>query len=328
MFNQKYTTIDNSYSPAPSAIFAGGNQTGTTRRGQLPFPKILIITLFIILLDGCNNRFTDQQIMVQYVQVNSPDEIKEVIHKPLLTAGDIAPITDTLVTPYLYSNVVSLENLPQQQRKEKFINMILPAILVARFRIEEDRRHILWLLQKQQQQNVWESADSLFAQKMLTQYKADSLPLLPVKMKTHPVSIVLAQAALECGWGTSRFFTDANNIFGIWSYNKTEPRVAASVAREGQQVYVKKYGDLSQSIKDYYLTIARVPAYRTFRNKRAETDDINELIPLLNRYSELGKQYTRRIQLLIKKNDLTRFDHYTLDPDYIGPTEQLAQVTY
>ena len=62
-----------------------------------------------------------------------------------------------------------------------------------------------------------------------------------MRLKTHPTSIVLAQAAIESGWGSSRFYKEANNVFGVWSYSENEPRIKAMEDREGKSVYVKKY---------------------------------------------------------------------------------------
>ena len=60
-------------------------------------------------------------------------------------------------------------------------------------------------------------------------------------MKTHPYKYRLAQAAIESGWGTSRFYKEANNVFGIWSYSENELRIKAMEDREGKSVYVRKY---------------------------------------------------------------------------------------
>jgi len=62
--------------------------------------------------------------------------------------------------------------------------------------------------------------DLVFLDKMYKKFKTDNNRELLIRMKTHPVSIVLAQAAIESAWGESRFFKKGNNIFGMWSYNR------------------------------------------------------------------------------------------------------------
>jgi uncharacterized FlgJ-related protein len=71
-------------------------------------------------------------------------------------------------------------------------------------------------------------------------------------LKPHPISIVLAQAAIESAWLRSRFTLEANNIFGVWSFNKKEPRIAASGLRGEKTIYLKKYNSLKHAVKDYY----------------------------------------------------------------------------
>ena len=140
-------------------------------------------------------------------------------------------------------------------------------------------------------------------------YKVEGIPCLLKRLRTHPVSIVIAQAALETGWGSSRFYRDANNIFGIWSFNKNEPRMAAGVQREGAKtIYVKKYANLEASIEGYYRMMAKGRAYKKFRTARLYTENPFEIIPYLDHYSELRHEYVKRLYYVIKSNKF-----YTLD---------------
>ncbi len=152
--------------------------------------------------------------------------------------------------------------------------------------------------------------------KLKKSYKVDGIPCLLKRLRTHPVSIVIAQAALETGWGSSRFYREANNIFGIWSYNKNEPRIAAGVQRNGEKtIYVKKYANLEDSIEGYYRMMAKGRAYGEFRTARLHTDNPFELIPYLDHYSELRHEYVKRLYYVIKSNKF-----YTLDdPQYQPP---------
>ena len=40
-------------------------------------------------------------------------------------------------------------------------------------------------------------------------------------MDIIPVSIAIAQAANESGWGTSRFALEGNALFGQWTWSKS-----------------------------------------------------------------------------------------------------------
>ena len=151
--------------------------------------------------------------------------------------------------------------------------------------------------------------------KLKKKYHFESTDALLQRLKTHPVSIVIAQAALETGWGSSRFYREANNIFGVWSFNKNEPRIAAGVQREGQKtIYVKKYPNLEASIAGYFRMISRGRAYKAFRKARLESDNPFELIPYLDHYSELRHEYVKRLYYVIKSNKFYELDNPVYQP--------------
>ena len=54
----------------------------------------------------------------------------------------------------------------------------------------------------------------------LREYKVKNSDMSELKrrMDIIPVSIALAQAAKESGWGTSRFALEGNAIFGQWTW--------------------------------------------------------------------------------------------------------------
>jgi hypothetical protein len=88
--------------------------------------------------------------------------------------------------------------------------------------------------------------------------------------------------------------------------------------RGEQKIFVKKYPSIAESVNHYYLTIGRHNAYRNFRQKRYHTDDVFELIGLLDKYSENGEAYTTMLKKIIEWNDLTRYDECVIDSDYIS----------
>jgi len=227
---------------------------------------------------------------------------------------DVKPISDSMVKPTVYQNVTSLDNLRIKEKKEKFIGLLMPAILVVRFDLLQKLRKLDYLQRLKKKNGSIVEQDQAFINNLMETYNTDTLPALRKRLKPHPTSLVLAQAALECGWGTSRFFVEGNNIFGVWSYNSDEPRIRAGGGRE---VYVRKYKDLTESIRDYFGTLSRVSAYDAFREARVQTKNPFELIPYLKHYSELRGKYIKRLRLIIEKNNLTQYDHYSIHPDYL-----------
>jgi Bax protein len=144
--------------------------------------------------------------------------------------------------------------------------------------------------------------------KLKKEYKVKTDKELLIALKPHPISIVLAQAAIESGWGTSRFFKEANNAFGVWSFNKNEPRIAAGNTRSGKTIWLKKYNSIEDSVRDNYKNLGRSPFFKDFRKLRFISDNPHELVKKLTRYSEKGDEYGRILSSVIKHNNLEKFD--------------------
>jgi Bax protein len=116
---------------------------------------------------------------------------------------EIEPI-DSLVKPILYSDVLFIEDLTIQEAKQAFINIMVPAILVAKEEIAYQREQVLYLVEK----DILNDLDSAFLLPLFETYKTDDPNELIKRMRVHPTSIVLGQAAIESGWGKSRFFKE------------------------------------------------------------------------------------------------------------------------
>ncbi|OYT16850.1 MAG: hypothetical protein B7C24_05575 [Bacteroidetes bacterium 4572_77] len=241
------------------------------------------------------------------------DQMK-IIPKNISSTHDIVDIDSNLVIPYDYKNVVSLKELSVKDKKRKFIDLVLPGILVSKYQLKTLQKKVNQLINKDTA-NL-SANKKAFLQNLLVKYKAKNFPELLSKLNTHPTSIVLAQSAIESGWGTSRFFLEANNIFGVWSFQKTDDRIKAQQSRQGKATYLKKYPSISASIEGYFETLARGP-YKEFRKQREATQNPYVLIKYLNNYSELGLEYVEQIRLVIKKNNLRQYDSYSIDPDYL-----------
>ncbi len=241
------------------------------------------------------------------------DYIK-TIEKPIKSYTDIVTINDSLVIPYVYTSSVSLKNLPVAKKKQKFFDMMLPAILVA-------RKELSFLLAKVDEIALKDNPtpeDLTFIKNLKKTYKVNSIELLKRRLHTSPVSIVLAQAAIESAWGTSRFFLEANNPFGLWSFNSNEDRIQASSTRSGTKVYLKKFKNLEKAIEGYYKTLATGP-YTDFRKERLKTKNPYILVKYLINYSERKEAYVQELASVIRGNDLTKYDNYRIDPKYINP---------
>ena len=221
--------------------------------------------------------------------------------------SDIRPVSNP-VNAYVYTKAIDLSVLDVQNKKQAFINIMLPSILIAKHQLEEDRIKVLALEKKGQPLS---DEEERYLANLKRDYKCHTSKELLSRLKTHPTSIVLAQAAIESGWGTSRFYKEANNVFGIWSYSENELRIKAMEDREGKSVYVRKYDVLPESIISYFKTIARGP-YSEFRTAREKISEVSVLISYLEVYSELREEYVKRLDQLIQYNNFEKYDSYTL----------------
>jgi len=141
------------------------------------------------------------------------------------------------------------------------------------------------------------------------EYGATSDEDLLARLKPHPVSITLAQAAMESSWATSRFFNEANNIFGMWSTNPKEKRIAAEKQREGNvTIWLRKFDTIDDSIKAYYELISKAKAYAKLRKLRLKTNDPFIITQGLDKYSEIGQAYIDEINSVIRHNNFMKYD--------------------
>ncbi|NOZ91259.1 MAG: hypothetical protein GXO60_08260 [Epsilonproteobacteria bacterium] len=251
--------------------------------------------------------------------INFTEEIKcELTQKKLLeklkrvspkSVKDIVSIDNKFVKPILYTKSVPLASLSIEEKKQKFIDMIVPSILVAKQQLKYEREKVAKLIL---QKDISDKDKEWLAQKR-KKFQALNNYELYDKMESHPTSIIIAQAILESGWGTSRFFQKANNVFGIWSFNSKEKRISATKKRGEKTIYLKKYQNMEASIYDYLLTLSKKDAYKEFREERLKTQDPYRLADYLIKYSEDGKKYTKKLKDMIKSNKLAIYDKYELD---------------
>ncbi|HEY3406064.1 MAG TPA: glucosaminidase domain-containing protein [Ohtaekwangia sp.] len=264
------------------------------------FGFLVLITIFI----GCEDKKTFR-VKTETVHVDS-------LHKIVL-------VKDTLVRPVLYTNVSGLSKLPVPEAKARFVSAVLPSILVAKYQVEENKRKVLLLKEKKR----WDVADSAFYLDFKARYKADNIDDLSVRMITIPSSIVLAQAAVESGWGQSRFFLEGSNLFGIWSFNQFEPRIEAGKTRNKKKIYLRSYEDMSKSIVHYFEILGKARPYVSLRQTVYENgnNDPFKLLPHLKNFSERRTAYTNQLKKMIEVNNFTQYDHYRIDPQYIVEEE-------
>ena len=145
------------------------------------------------------------------------------------------------------------------------------------------------------------------------------LSTLKIRMDIVPVSLAIAQAAKETGWGTSRFAIEGNALFGQWTWSG-EGIKPAGVDPEDSNHKVMKFKVLKASVRAYQRNLNTHGSYKQFRSARASMRDDDEdldsllLAEYLDKYAATGKEYTKIIKQIIKQNDLQDFDKVKLLP--------------
>ena len=120
-----------------------------------------------------------------------------------------------------------------------------------------------------------------------------------------PFDLIVAMAAYESAWGTSRFAKEGNNFFGIrtWDLDKI-PHMKAK-GRPDANWGVRKYRSMCSCIQDYIQILNNHPAYEEFRTARSWEvkmygyTNATTLSRFLVAWSELGEQYTDRLKQII-----------------------------
>jgi len=120
-----------------------------------------------------------------------------------------------------------------------------------------------------------------------------------------PTEMIVAMAALESGWGTSRFAVEGNNLFGIRTYDKDVPHMLLEGRTKWKGWGVRKFKTKCQGVKFFVELLNNHYAYEEFRNLRDrkvafnQTLDPIELVDTLKAYSATV-DYSERVLYIIK----------------------------
>ena len=203
-----------------------------------------------------------------------------------------------------------------KKRKNLFIQIVLPLILEENTRIKVERKKLFAVLNK----NNNSDSEIKWLKSKFKQYGVVNrdLTTLKIRMDEIPVSLAIAQAAKETGWGTSRFALEGNALFGQWTFSGEG--IKPKGADIGDTHKVMKFKVLQASVRAYQRNLNTHSSYREFRKMRAIQRDnqgnLNslELVNYLDKYAETGLEYTKILKKIIEQNNLTDFDDAELLP--------------
>ena len=222
-----------------------------------------------------------------------------------------------------------LEGLSGGERKLFFVRLILPLVLAVNEEITAERERLLAMdealqsgarLSEEEQSHLEELLRIYRAEATATNSQAGSqanvrkqIATLLTKVDEIPVSLALAQAAVESGWGSSRFAREGNALFGQRGGAKT---IAAT---DNPSARVRAFASLKESVRSYAHNLNSHPSYAAFREQRTEARSTElplaglDYVESLRGYAE-NKDYAAILRHLIESNRLHHFESTRLTP--------------
>jgi len=200
-------------------------------------------------------------------------------------------------------------------RKSIFIAAVLPAVLHANEQVRSDREVVERVRALLARGDAPDAEMRAGLEQIAGRYGIEShdVDRLLERVDVVPVSLALAQAAIESGWGTSRFAQHGNALFGQRAYGDGGVGLKPSGIVEAD-FRVRSFPDPANSVAAYLRSLNTHPAYESFRQKRAAMRrnggalDGHALAATLIRYSERGTDYVADVRTVMHTNRLKSFD--------------------
>ena len=226
------------------------------------------------------------------------------------------PEREPEVPPQARADIPDLQEVTRvSERKQRFFDFLRPVVIAENERLAARRERVLRLLDTLEGGGTLAERDRGWLDTMAQRYRVKTQdPLsrarrLARKVDVIPVSLALAQAALESAWGTSRFAQQGNNLFGEWCF--TEGCGIVPKRRPAKATYeVEAFPDVGASVRSYMHNLNSHPAYRPLRDLRAQARAQGRepagaaLADGLVNYAAIGQQYVEHIRGVIRRNGL------------------------
>ena len=269
-----------------------------------------------------NRLYSQKKILEENKNFHSKNKLVVSIKKKPLNPNIIKLIEKPRIFQNLNQNIneINLDFLTES--KKNFVKTLLPLIsyenqniLVERSKLESIKKYL-------DSKNTLSNSDLKFLKNISKKYriqtndkyKYDLVIELLHRVDIIPNSIVLAQAANESGWGTSRFATEYNALFGEYTYNYSDG-VVPLLREEGETHLVKAFDSVGKSVQSYFNNLNSHYAYNDFREVRKimreknNFSNIKLLVQQLDSYAA-DKNYIKTINSIIDANKLNKFDAF------------------
>jgi len=221
------------------------------------------------------------------------------------------------------ANLIIFSSLPEDfmeiqpiiERKRLFINTLIPIIYSENLQILNDRKKILDWWRESDGENFSRDFWPQWLFELSEKYGSDDSNLgnLLVRVDIIPISLALAQAAIESGWGTSRYSREGNAVFGQYTFDESKG-LKPKDRNENDQFFIKKFSNLSESVRSYLKNINTHLAYTDFREERKKLRMSGEnlsgykLVNFLKDYSERKELYIKDVKEIMTSNNFKKYD--------------------
>ena len=255
----------------------------------------------------------NSRVLLGLIPKNLPPEKKVVISKnqyvfPKELEYELNSDNEIRVPRTYLTRLPDLNKYETAERKKKFIQIILPLILRCNEEINSHKKTVNIAIKNNDRKKIFYYAEKYKIKTFdltITHIKKE----LKIRIQEIPLEIAIAQAAVESGWGISRFAVEGNALFGQWTWDKKNGIIP--VRAKNKNIAVKAFPNLISSVRNYMININTHNAYRKFRENRykliekSEPLDAKYLINYLENYAETGKIYTNTLSKMIDQNNLT-----------------------
>jgi len=310
----------------------GKNGASNVALSTAAFLAVIMISMAAVTFSETRARHSQTYFHGRVVQ--SADIIEASTTEQLIAlfkekSFDLAPVQDgrksspRLIFTKFPGDLSSLTS--PENRKEAFIKILLPAVLLTNEELEHTRARIIGLERRTNVGLSLSTAQSEWLGNLANRYDVEQntpngdgsfFKALLEHVDVIPVELALAQGGIESGWGTSRVALEGNAIFGqrVW---KRGDEVGAS---SDVDTLYRAYDDVLDATRSYALNLNTHRAYAGFRKRRMEMRNAGNLLDAaslagkLEKYSERGQDYIDQIRTVIAVNKLTDFSQARLTP--------------
>ena len=269
-----------------------------------------------------NRLYSQKKIINKYENSQQLNRFLVSLKKKPLNPNLIQLIIKQPDINFLNQNINETDLNYLSNSKKDFVKTLLPLISYQNQNILIERSKLETIKISLDDNNTLEKLDIIFLEKISKKYRLKTNNKLKFQIVNElldlvdviPSSIVLAQAANESGWGTSRFAREFNALFGEYTYDYSKG-VVPLLREEGEKYLVKSFKSIDKSVQSYFNNLNSHYAYADFREVRKimrqqnNFSNIKLLVNELDSYA-IDKNYIDTINSIIDANKLNKFDSF------------------